>query len=56
MSLAYRQTVVEHVAMNDRQVSIADWNEKVTNAGLTETQVLMNSPDRLCSMVISALK
>ncbi len=56
MSLAYRQTVVEHVAMNDRPVSIADWNEKATNAGLTKTQVLMNSPDRLCSMVISASK
>jgi hypothetical protein len=56
MSPGYRQTVVEHVAVNDRPVSIADWNEKVTNAGLTTTQVLMNSPDRLCSMVISASK
>ncbi len=56
MSLAYRQTVIEHVAVNDRPVSLADWNEKITNAGFTTTKVLMNSPDRLCSMVISASK
>ena len=56
MSATYRQIVIEHVTTNDRPVSHSEWNEKAEKAGLVSIEVLMNSPDRLCSMVISSSK
>ncbi|MCY2932740.1 MAG: class I SAM-dependent methyltransferase [Planctomycetota bacterium] len=56
MPPVFKRNIIEHATTCDLPVSMAVWNEKTTNSGLTDTHIVMKSPDRLCAMVISSLK